>query len=51
MDALLGRDRTAFMKAVHRSSQFTRYLCGLQDGQALLCLQDSKSAGMEANTL
>lgn len=42
MDALLGRDRTAFMKAGH-PSQFTRYLCGLHDGQALLfCLQDSQ---------
>ena len=44
MDALLGRDRTAFMKAGHRS-QFTRYLCGLHDGQTLLRLQDSKPPG------
>jgi hypothetical protein len=44
MDALLGRDRTAFMKAMH-GSQFTRYLCGLHDGQAILCLQDSKPPG------
>jgi hypothetical protein len=38
------------MKARHRS-QFAHYLCGLQDGQALLCLQDSKSAGMESSTM
>lgn len=47
MDALLGRDRTAFMKAGH-PAQFTRYLCGLHDGQAILCLQDSKSLWDEA---
>jgi hypothetical protein len=41
LDALFGRDRIAFMKAGH-PSQFPRYLCGLQDGQALLRLQDSK---------
>lgn len=47
MDDLLGRDRTAFMKAGHQS-QFTRYLCGLDDGQAILCLQNSKSLWDEA---
>ncbi|MDE3219303.1 MAG: hypothetical protein KGO23_08015 [Nitrospirota bacterium] len=47
MDALLGRDRTAFMKAGH-PSQFTRYLCGLHDGHTILCLQDSKSLGDQA---
>lgn len=44
MDALLGRDRTTFMKATHRS-QLRRYLCGLHDGQTLLSLQDPKSPG------
>jgi hypothetical protein len=41
LDALFGRDRTAFMKAGH-PSQLTRYLCGLQDGQALLRFPDSQ---------
>ena len=44
MDALLGRDMTAFMKAKNRS-QLTRYLCGLHDGQTLLSLQDSEPLG------
>ena len=47
MDALLGRDRTAFMKAAH-AAQFRRYLCGLDDGHTLLCLRDPKSVGDEA---
>lgn len=38
VDALFGRDRTAFMREEHRS-QFTRYQCGLEDGRALLRLQ------------
>ena len=42
-DALIGRDRTAFMKARHQC-HVRRYLCGLHDGQALLCLQASESA-------
>ena len=41
-DALLGRDRTARMREGHRS-QFTRYEWGLEDGQALLCLQHFNS--------
>ena len=47
MDALLGRDRTAFMKAEH-AAQFRRYLCGFDDGRTLLCLRDPKSLGDEA---
>ncbi|MEP6959332.1 MAG: hypothetical protein ABI980_11440 [Nitrospirota bacterium] len=39
MDALLGRDRTAFMLAEYRSEAM-RYLRGLHDGQTLLSLQD-----------
>jgi hypothetical protein len=46
LDALLGRDRKALMQAEH-PSQFTRYLCGLQDGQTLLCLLDFRSPGDE----
>jgi hypothetical protein len=42
VDALFGRDRTAFVREEHRS-QFTRYQCGLEDGQALLCLQQVNS--------
>jgi hypothetical protein len=44
MDALLGRDMTAFMKVKNRS-QLPRYLCGLHDGQTLLSLQDPKPLG------
>ncbi len=38
-DALAGRDRTMFMKAGH-GPQVQRYLRGLHDGQALLCLAE-----------
>jgi hypothetical protein len=38
-DALAGRDRTIFMKAGH-GPQVQRYLRGLHDGQALLCLAE-----------
>jgi len=53
MDTLLGGARTAFMKAGHKSqfTRYLRYLCGLQDGHAFLCLQESKSAGMETNIM
>ena len=44
VDALGGRDRIAFMREKHRS-QFTRYQCGLADGQALLILGASTSRG------
>ena len=37
VDALGCRDRIAFMRKEHKS-QFTRYECGLADGQALLRL-------------
>jgi hypothetical protein len=37
VDALGCRDRIAFMREEHRS-HFTRYQCGLADGQALLRL-------------
>jgi hypothetical protein len=40
VDALGCRDRIAFMRGEHRS-QFTRYQCGLEDGQALLRLSSS----------
>ena len=42
VDALFGRDRTALMREEHRS-QFFRYQCGLEDGQALLRLQHFNS--------
>ena len=42
VDALLGRDRTAFMREEHRS-QFPRYQCGLEDGHTLLCFQQFNS--------
>jgi hypothetical protein len=42
VDALFGRDRTAFMREEHRS-QCTRYQRGLEDGQALLCFQQVNS--------
>jgi len=42
VDALFGRDRTAFVREEHRS-QFTRYQRGLEDGQALLCFQQVNS--------
>ena len=45
VDALGCRDRIAFMKEEHRS-QFTRYQCGLEDGQALLRLSTSNPSGM-----
>jgi len=35
VDALFGRDRTAFVREEYRS-QFTRYQCGLEDGKVLL---------------
>ena len=44
VDALGCRDRTAFMQGEHRS-QFTRYQCGLEDGQVLLRLNASTSRG------
>jgi hypothetical protein len=37
VDALGCRDRIDFMRKEHRG-QFTRYLCGLEDGQAILRL-------------
>ena len=45
VDALGGRDRIAFMRKEHRS-QFTRYQCGLADGQALLRLNTLTPCGM-----
>ena len=45
VDALGGRDRIAFMQRKHRS-QFTRYQCGLEDGQALLRLSPLTLCGM-----
>ena len=45
VDALGGRDRIAFMQRKHRS-QFTRYQCGLEDGQALLRLSPLTPCGM-----
>jgi hypothetical protein len=39
------RDRIAFMRGEHRS-QFTRYQCGLEDGQVLLRLSTSTPSGM-----
>ena len=45
VDALGCRDRIAFMREEHRS-QFTRYQCGLADGQALLRLSTSTPCGM-----
>ena len=44
VDALGCRDRIAFMRGEHRS-QFTRYQCGLSDGQALLRLSALTSRG------
>ena len=45
VDALGCRDRIAFMREEHRS-QFTRYQCGLEDGQVLLRLSTSTPRGM-----
>jgi hypothetical protein len=45
VDALGCRDRIAFMRREYRS-QFTRYECGLEDGQALLRLSTSTPSGM-----
>ena len=45
VDALGCRDRIAFMREEHRS-QFTRYQCGLEDGQVLLRLNNSTPCGM-----
>ncbi len=45
VDALHGRDRTAIMRREHRS-QFIRYQCGLEDGQALLRVSTSIPYGM-----
>jgi hypothetical protein len=45
VDALGCRDRIAFIREEHRS-QFTRYQCGLEDGQALLRLPTSTPCGM-----
>ena len=45
VDALGCRDRIAFMRREHRS-QFTRYQCGLEDGQALLRLSTSTPSGI-----
>ena len=44
VDALGARDRIAFMRGEHRS-QFARYQCGLEDGQALLRLSASTAPG------
>ena len=44
VDALGCRDRIAFMQREHRS-QFTRYQCGLSDGQAILRLSTLTSRG------
>lgn len=45
VDALGCRNRIAVMRGEHRS-QFTRYQCGLEDGQVLLRLSASTSRGM-----
>ena len=45
VDALGSRDRIAFMREEHKS-QFTRYQCGLEDGQVLLHLPTSTPGGM-----
>ena len=45
VDALGCRDRIVFMRREHRS-QFTRYQCGLEDGQALLRRSTSTPSGM-----
>jgi hypothetical protein len=45
VDALGCRDRLAFMRGEHRS-QFTRYQCGLEDGQVLLRLSTSTPYSM-----
>jgi len=44
VDALGCRDRIAFMREEHRS-QFIRYLCGLEDGRALLRLSTLPPCG------
>lgn len=44
VDALGGRDRIDFMRKEYRS-QFTRYQCGLEDGQALLRLSTLPPCG------
>jgi hypothetical protein len=43
VDALGCRDRIAFMQ--EHQPQFTRYQCGLEDGQAILRLSTSTSHG------
>ena len=45
VDALGCRDLIAFMRGEHRS-QFTRYQCGLEDGQVLLRLSATTPSGM-----
>lgn len=45
VDALGGRDRIAVMREKHQA-QFTRYQCGLSDGQALLRLGPSTPRSM-----
>jgi hypothetical protein len=45
VDALGCRDRIDFMRQEHQV-QFMRYLCGLEDGQALLRLSTSTPCGM-----
>jgi hypothetical protein len=45
VDALGCRDRIAFMRGEHLS-QFTRYQCGLADGQVLLRLSTLTPCGM-----
>jgi hypothetical protein len=45
VDALGCRDRIAFMRGEY-PSQFTRYQCGLEDGQVLLRLSTSTLCGM-----
>ena len=44
VDALFGRDRIAFIRAEH-PSHLTRYQRGLEDGHALLCVQQFNSRG------
>ena len=45
VDALGSRERTTFMREEHRA-QFTRYQCGLEDGQSLLRLSTLTPCGM-----
>jgi hypothetical protein len=45
VDALFGRDRTAFVREEHRS-EFMRYQCGLEDGKVLLRFSTLFPSGM-----